>query len=245
MLTKSDIDYFKKGELENRKFWSNLRVDPSFKSLKVLDVGCGHGSLCVDIAARGASEVVGIDIEKRLIEFATENVSLNYPQFKDTINFEYCDIDNLAKRNFDVIVAKDSFEHILNLKSQLTQMKNRLKPGGRMYIGFGPLYNSPYGDHGRTKVLLPWGHLIFPERFLIKLVNKNRDKKITNISELGLNKLSLAQYREIFYNSGLRVTYFRINVSRNLMSKLFSLIKRIPFLEEYFSHNIYCILENR
>lgn len=39
-------------------------------------------------------------------------------------------------------------------------------------VGFAPLYHSPYGDHKRTEALMPWGHLIFPENFLIKRLNK-------------------------------------------------------------------------
>jgi len=112
-------------------------------------------------------------------------------------------------------------------------MKKRLRKGGKIYIGIGPLYNSPYGDHKRTKAFIPWGHLIFPETFLLRRLNKHRQEKITSIYELGLNKLSLAEYKTLFYNSGLHVSYFRVNVN-NPISRLFSLIRRVPFLEEFF-----------
>ena len=32
-------------------------------------------------------------------------------------------------------------------------------------LGFGPLYNSPWGDHNRLHHKLPWMHF-FKERFL-------------------------------------------------------------------------------
>ena len=125
----------------------------------------------------------------------------------------------------------------------MSDIKRGLKDGGKAYIGFGPLYNSPYGDHKRTKAGFPWGHLMIPETSLIKKLNRSRDEKITSIYDLDLNKLSLSEYEELFHNSGLNITYFRVNASNNPISKIFSLMTHVPFLKEYFSHNIYCILE--
>ena len=65
-----DIDYFKYGKIENKKFWKRLGSKPDFKNKKVLDFGCGHGSLTLDIAALGAQKVIGIDLEINLINFA-------------------------------------------------------------------------------------------------------------------------------------------------------------------------------
>ena len=184
-------------------------------------------------------------INKQFIEFAKENVLQNYPQLKKIIRFQCCDIADLHEGEFDIMLAQASFEHIQNLDKVFDEMKKRLKIGGKMYIGFGPLYNSPYGDHSLTKALLPWGHLIVPEAFLIKRLNKHSNKKITSIYDLGLNKLSFDQFKNLFYTSELRVIYFHVNVSSNPISRLFSLIRRIPFLEEYFTHNVYCILEKQ
>ena len=225
------------------KFWSRLGGEPPFEGLKVLDIGCGHGSLCVDVATKGAKTVIGLDIKERLIFFARENVLQNYPKLKNILDFQCCDIADLRENEFDIMLAYASFEHIQNLDKVFAELKKRLKVGGKMYIGFGPLYNSPYGDHGLTR--LPWGHLIFPESFLIERLNKQRQKKITRIYDLGLNKLSLAEFKTLFYTSGLHVSYFRVNASNNSLAKVFKLIRRIPFLEEYFSYNLYCILEKQ
>ncbi|GAI42403.1 unnamed protein product, partial [marine sediment metagenome] len=238
-LEKADLEYFDRGKIENPRFWSRLGGEPSFEGLKVLDVGCGHGSICVDVGSKGAKKVFGIDTNERLIKFAKKNVLQNYAHLKNNLDFRCCDISDLPEDEFDIILSKASFEHILNLDKVLHEMKKKLKTGEKMYIGFGPLYTSPYGDHGRIKAVfhwsIPWGHLIFPESYLIKKLNKHRREKITSIYDLGLNKLSLAEYKTLFCNSGLHVSYFRVNVSNNSISRLFSLIRRIPFLEEYFS----------
>lgn len=240
---KNDLDYFKKGEVENPQFWSRLKRDPSFEGLTVLDIGCGHGSLCVDMASKGTKKVVGIDINDKLIRFARENVLLNYPQLQDKIDFRCCDIAELDEgESFDIIVSKSAFEHILNLDNVLFEIYKRLKTGGKLYVGFGPLYNSPFGDHKRTKAIIPWGHLIFPESFLIKRLNITRQNKIESIHNLGLNKLSLSEYKDILFNSGLDVLFFGVN-GNTPIPRLFSLIRRVPFLEEYFSISLFCILE--
>lgn len=132
---------------------------------------------------------------------------------------------------------------MLNLDNVMIEIYKRLKTRGKLYVGFGPLYNSPFGDHKRARAMIPWGHLIFPESFLIKRLNRKYQNKIESIYDLGLNKLSLSEYKDILPNSGLDVLFFRVNYSNKLLIRLFSLIRRVPFLEEYFSFDLFCILD--
>jgi cyclopropane fatty-acyl-phospholipid synthase-like methyltransferase len=248
-LLQRDIDYFKWGEYENPRFWARLGRKPPLKDMRVLDVGCGHGSLCIDIALSGAEKVVGLDIDSHRIEFANENLRRNYPQLTSIVEFRDMDLRDYPEFNFDAIVSKDTFEHIIDLESMISEMKKRLGAGGRIYVGIGPLYNSPFGDHGRTKTPIPWGHLLISETRTIKRLNRHREDKIGSIFDLGLNGMSLADYRKVFRESGLAIISFRVNQSAYLplpyqIAAMFSsLIRKIPFLEEYFTFNIYCILE--
>ena len=77
-------------------------------------------------------------------------------------------------------------------------MYELLNFGGKAYIGFGPLYNFYNGDHGRTKMYLPWFHLLFPEKIIINRYNKNHLNKIEHIQDLGLSKYSLKNYEDFF-----------------------------------------------
>lgn len=244
-LDEKDIAYFNRGKTENRKFRERFD-NPVFGDTEatVLEVGCGYGSLCIDAALAGARKVMGIDLDARRIEFAKENLHINYPALTDKVDFRCIDLAELEDvEQFDVIVSKDTFEHIVGLDSMLEEMAKRLKKGGRVYAGFGPLYNSPFGDHRRTRAVLPWFHLIIPEPVLLRRINKKRARKVASIEELGLNKHSLKEYRELFQQSSLSIVSFKVNCSNNPVSQLFTLISKIPGLEEYFSHNIYCILQ--
>ncbi|UCH88894.1 MAG: class I SAM-dependent methyltransferase [Thermoplasmata archaeon] len=242
-LNQDDLDYFDRGKTNNPKFWSRLGGEPNFKDTKVLDVGCGFGSLCIDIAKSGAGKVIGIDINEKFLDFAEENMIKNHPKAKKNVEFICCQISELKEKNFDYIISQNSFEHILNLDEVFSGMESKLKSGGKIYIGFSALYNSPLGHHNLIGTKFPWAHVLFSEETLVKKANKNRTDKISSIQDLGLNQLSYAKYKSLLFNSNLKVIYFNVNVSKNPILKIFSIISRIRSLEEYFTYNLYCILE--
>ncbi len=220
MLEKHHLDYFNLGKKENEKFWRRLDEKPNFKGKTVLDFGCGHGALAIEIAKQGAKKVVGIDLEKDYVRFANENLEINYPS-----------------------LTKDTFEHTQDLNSVMTRFYNLLNQNGKVYLGFGPLYNFYNGDHGRTKSYLPWFHLIIPEKLNIKRHNLKNKRKINKIEDLGLSKYSYKQYVNLFKNSEFKVSYFKINLSDHPIAFIFNILRKIKFLSEFFTFNIYCILE--
>lgn len=244
MLSKEDLDYFNYGNIENQKFWARLNGRPDFKSKSILDFGCGHGSLCIDIANNGANSVIGIDLNKKLLKFARENLSTNYSRLSEIIKFEEKDLlkDNFNKK-FDIIVTKDTFEHSLNLPDILNKFYDLLTDGGKAYIGFGPLYNAYNGDHGRAQLKVPWMHVILSEKIIVKRYNKKNNNKINRIEDLGLSKYSFKDYKKIFNDSKFDIDYFITNQSDHLVGKFFNILSKINFLEEYLTFNIYCILK--
>ena len=134
----------------------------------------------------------------------------------------------------------------------LKELKLRLKKGGRIYIGFGPLFHSPSGDHGWIRKALPgglsipWSHLLLPRPWLLKILSKYYGREITNFSDwqfLVLNELTVSDFKRIFQESGLRILVVRANVGYSPIAKIFALIGRFPPLAKYFTQNIFCILE--
>ena len=243
-LQQSDLDYFDRGNVENPRFWARFGGKPNLQNALIADVGCGHGSLCIDMAMSGARRVIGFELNGRKIEFAKENLHRNYPDLEQIVEFRYQDMAVAPETDFDFIVTKDTFEHVLYLARLLEALKQKLAAGGKIFAGFSPLWNSPFGDHRRTRIGIPWGHVIFTEKFLIRRLARKypEHESVKSIYELGLNKLSLADYRRIFQESGLSIDFFRVNNSDRFVSKVFSLLRKMPLLEEYFSFNIYAIL---
>ncbi len=241
---QADLDYFRRGLRENPRFWARFGGPPSFAGLQVADVGCGLGSMCIDIAQAGASKVVGLDLAPKAIAFANAYLQQNHPDLQGVVSFVEQDLKDYPPETFDIIVSKDSFEHILDLPAMLSEMHKRLRPGGRVYAGFGPLYNSPFGDHGHAQSRVPWMHLLIGrERMLARVRRRWPKGEFRSLHDIGLNGLAFADYCRIFAASGFNIVYFRPNASTKAISMIFSVFRRLPPLQEYFTHNIYCILE--
>jgi len=193
------------------------------------------------MAQKGAKNVVGVDISKRKIDFANKNLKCNYSQLKEIIKFKHNELSDLEDNiNFDIIISKDSFEHIHQLDVVVFEIKRRLKTKGKVYIGFSPLYKAFDGDHGyyginildKYKIRIPWGHIIHD------YIN---DTEIPH-----LNKLSYEEYKKILCGSGMNVEYFAVNQSnKSRILKIFSFLRKFKKLKEYFTYNLYCILEKK
>ena len=78
MLDSKDLDYFNYGKVENEKFWRRLGGEPNLESKSILDFGCGHGSLCIHMAKKNVNSILGIDLNEKLIKFATRIPAFMY-----------------------------------------------------------------------------------------------------------------------------------------------------------------------
>lgn len=237
---------FQEGFKETKIFFSRFGDKINFRGKKVMDVGCGLGSTCIYLAINGAEEVVGIDINKHSIEFAKSKLIRDYPQLSNIVKFKM--VEELGNENFDVIISKDSFEHIKNPTECLIDMKKRLTKNGLIAIGFGPLWKSPYGGHISFMTKFPWSHLIFPESVIMEERKRFRpEERAETFEEIigGLNKMTLNKFLDIIKNSSLEAVYFKTNVSENRIVKTFNILRYLPLCKEFFTCNIYCILKNK
>jgi hypothetical protein len=129
-------------------------------------------------------------------------------------------------------------------------MIDRLKVGGQMYIGFSPLYNSPYGLHHKIiNWRIPWAHLLLPDSMVIKGINYNRKKRnlplVNTIQEIGINKLSLKEYKRILRNPKMLIISFKTNQNKKGARIFLNCLSKIQLLQEYMIYNIYCILQKK
>ena len=108
---------------------------------RVLDLCCNTGGFGVYAAARGASEVVGVDIDAAVIELAKQNAYLNHvkPRFIQADIFPWLRDAAAAGEQFDVVIldpakmTRDREQVITALKKYLDMNKLALgvvKPGG-------------------------------------------------------------------------------------------------------------------
>ncbi len=79
---------------------------PDLHGMRILDAGCGTGTLAMDLARRGA-EVVAIDLSPTLVDHARERAEAEGLE----IDFRAGDMTDPALGEFDHMVAMDSLIH--------------------------------------------------------------------------------------------------------------------------------------
>lgn len=96
------------------------------KSAFVLDVGCGTGLFMKSILDLGCVNCYGVDGHT---DFANLAIARGY---KEVRQVEDLNVSQLPYENeqFDLIVCKDVFEHLLNPIHAFSEIKRVLKPGG-------------------------------------------------------------------------------------------------------------------
>ena len=235
--------FFNHGKRENPIFFHRLG-NPDIKNCNILEIGCGTGSLAIYMVKElGAAHVLATDIEKDNIAFAQANLAHNYPELVDKVEYRAVLINDLPSDDkYECIVAKDTFEHVIEFKKVFLSMVDHLKPGGRIISGFGQLWESYRGGHELTK--LPFDHLL-PEQFVLKRYNKKHHTSLKAIHEYGLNKMKLDDYLKIFAESGLRQDYFRMNCHDNFFVKILAAtLLKLPFFRR-MTFNIYMIFSKQ
>jgi SAM-dependent methyltransferase len=212
---------------------------------EMLDFGCGHGALSVHAATCGA-RVTGIDTSRNRIDFAARNLR-NFPALQPAIDFICADIAGLpGQSRFDTILSKDTFEHVTSPAEILAAFHRLLRPGGRAYIGFSPLWYSPFGDHGfLTRRKFPWLHLLRGEAPFLAAHNAHTGLNDRTIPEAGFNRQTPADFRTAIAQSGLTLERARINQAGQLKRVAFlplTLARHVAPIERYATIGMYLTL---
>src|SRR3954466_9073741 len=101
--------------------------------LLVLDVGCGPGTITVDLATRVApGRVVGLDLSDEPLAEArglAERAGV-------AVSFEVCDVYALAEPDdsFDVVHAHQVLQHLTDPVAALREMARVCRPGGLLAV---------------------------------------------------------------------------------------------------------------
>jgi SAM-dependent methyltransferase len=240
-------DYFQLGFASSIEFFKRYQGHVDFKDKTVLDVGCGLGSTCFYLLQNGAASVVGTDINNDRVNFAKSKICESRG-YEGKIEFKL--LHELGDLQFDIVLSKDSFEHYDNPEEFILFLMEHTKPGGKIVIGFSPLWDSPYGGHLGFLSRWPWIHILFPESAVMaELRRYYKDEGIQSYKNIagGLNKMSARQFMGIVKKHKLKINYLKMNVSSETkircLMQLFNFLRSIPGLQEYFTVNIYSIFE--
>jgi 2-polyprenyl-3-methyl-5-hydroxy-6-metoxy-1,4-benzoquinol methylase len=108
---------------------------------RVLDLGCGNGSLSHLIAQRGY-EVVGVEDSEQGIAIARRSFPDCHFIQASIYELPYAELEN----SFDIVLSAEVIEHLLYPRELVRAAKKCLKPNGRLIL------TTPY--HGYLKNLV-------------------------------------------------------------------------------------------
>ena len=155
--------YFK-NETDTLETAQNNKIQHIIKKLnikpnqKVLDIGCGWGSLAIDIAKSANCEVTGITLSENQFNYCKKRAKeLN---LENQLNFKLMDYRELNEK-FDRIVSVGMFEHVGRkfYKKFFSQVEKLLKDDGVSLIHTIGSVNPPRDPHPWiTKYIFPGGY---------------------------------------------------------------------------------------
>lgn len=153
-----------------------------------LELGCWDGMVLAELK-RAGKNVVGIDrrregFDPRAVRQGVELIQMDaaYLEFPDT--------------SFDAVFSYDCLEHVQKPWDVLREAARVTKPGGFVFLSFGPLYMSPWGAHLVPQIRVPYCHLLFTEDLLASFAAEHLGCSLDFES---VNRLRVDEYRLGFH----------------------------------------------
>ena len=113
------------------RFGRDIKLMGCLKGLRILDIGCGAGILSEPLARLGA-EMVGIDPAEENIEVAR----LHAAGSGVTVDYRATTAETLAEagERFDVVLAMEVVEHVVDVPAFVATCASMVKPGGLLVM---------------------------------------------------------------------------------------------------------------
>ncbi|GHA87253.1 oxidoreductase [Lysobacter bugurensis] len=183
---------------ENRQ-WLSERVEGK----RVLDLCCNTGGFGVYAAVRGASEVVGIDIDEDVLEIARGNAKLNSARVK----FIQADVFPWMR---DAGIRGDLFDVVILDPAKMTRDREQVIPALKKYLDMNKLALGCVAPGGLFATFSCTG-LVSEDQFLDMLRRaafySNRTVQVLKIAGAGADHPFLAQVPESRY---LKAVFCRV-----------------------------------
>jgi ubiquinone/menaquinone biosynthesis C-methylase UbiE len=129
----------------------------------------------------------------------------------------------LKDESFDFVFSYDTFEHFSSPEDVLREAIRVVRSGGYIYLEFGPLYYSPYGEHAYRSITVPYCQFLWPKKLLNDFCEQ---KGLDPIDFRHVNGWSLERYRKLWSKYSHTLKRVRYNERFNLSH--LSLIRRFP-----------------
>ncbi len=135
---------------------------PERPGSRLLDVGCGWGSMAIHAARHHGARVVGIALSREQVDKAQSRVRA--AGLEDSIEIRFQDYRDLRGEQFDAISSIGMFEHVGTARTAqyFETLRNLLVPTGRL---LNHAISSPGGSRLGPRTFI--GRYVFPDGELI------------------------------------------------------------------------------
>jgi SAM-dependent methyltransferase len=176
----------------------------------VAEVGAGDGRLAIQLLGRGfrpcildAADWRDDDVRAAGIPFHQLHGSGDYP---------------LPNNSVDLVLAYNTMEHISDPPAALREMIRITRPGGRIYLSFCPIHNSPWGLHAYGTYYAPYPQFLLAPGDLEAFVAENgiNDLGVDRAAFQYVNGYAAADYRRLVTDVAGVATCERFHTTRDL-----------------------------
>lgn len=97
------------------------------------------------------------------------------------------------------------------------------------------------------RLQIPWRGVLFSERAILRVRREcyrptDPARRLHEIAE-GLNQMRYSEFLRQTRAAGWQFDYFDVNaIELPLVRPLFNVLARVPVLQDFIAHNVYCVL---
>ena len=248
-----------------RQFLDNFDVS-EIRHKDVLDFGCGEGGLSFLLAEFEPKSITGIDVipdrvasaQKQALE-GSQKVPLRFFLAGDDMSID------LPDSSVDVLLCFDVLEHIMNYEAIFREWWRVLRPGGRVLIWWVPWFH-PYGHHVESLVPIPWAHVFFSDKSIIKTCARIYDMaefmpRIWDMDESGrkkpnkwsgldrlpdVNRLTMHRFETLIRNTGFTISRREAKgFGGGWLAKTTHSMLHMPVVREFITASMVYVLEKK
>jgi SAM-dependent methyltransferase len=179
-----DRDSLERRGAERVRVLAPLLSGPGARSL---EVACADGMVSSQLAKAGA-QATALDLSDALFDDSVRDAGVRLVQ-ADASDMPFADAE------FDLVCSFNAFEHVTDPEAVLTEAIRVTKPGGAIYLLFGPLYWSSYGLHASLSITVPFCHVLFDRPALESYV---AERGLEPIPFATLNGWRVGQFRDLW-----------------------------------------------
>lgn len=213
----------------------------------ILDLGCGYGGMSAVLKENFSGRITGLDMERKALLSARDFVTKVKNASDAEIRFVLGNAEDLPfrKDRFGLVYTVATMEHFASPKKVLGECRRVLTRGGRVFITFSPYYTYN-GAHLFDFINIPWCHLFFPEKVLVRVWKKLSAEKPemaklnsavdrNNDRLTGINKISVRAFKKMLKKSDFEVLKYK---EKTFNSRTCRLLQHLPFFKELLTTEI-------